>query len=140
MGNQNSPQRINYEDIQYAIKNTEIYMMINTMPSNLQNCLICNTTPIDKEEHLINNFIKTGNYNIKIIIYGQNASDETVTNKATQLYKLGFVNLYVYLGGIFEWLMLQDIYGSEDFQTTSKELDILKYKSPKQLDIRYISF
>jgi len=29
---------------------------------------------------------------------------------------------------LFEWLLLQDIYGSEEFPTTSHELDILKYK------------
>ena len=29
---------------------------------------------------------------------------------------------------MFEWLLLQDIYGAEDFNTTQDELDILKYK------------
>jgi len=37
-------------------------------------------------------------------------------------------NLYVYIGGLFEWLLLQDIYGDEEFPTTSKIIDILKYK------------
>jgi hypothetical protein len=31
---------------------------------------------------------------------------------------------------MFEWLLLQDIYGAASFPTTSKELDILKYKPP----------
>ena len=29
---------------------------------------------------------------------------------------------------MFEWLLLQDIYGDDEFPTTTKELDILKYK------------
>ena len=48
--------------------------------------------------------------------------------KDNQLYKLGFTNLYVYVGGLFEWLLLQDIYGDDEFPTTTKIIDILKYK------------
>jgi hypothetical protein len=39
------------------------------------------------------------------------------------------------MGGIFEWLMLQDIYGEEMFPTNKKELDILKYKPVPILNI-----
>jgi hypothetical protein len=45
---------------------------------------------------------------------------------------LGFKNVRVYPGGMFEWLLLQDIYGAASFPTTSKETDILKYKPPKR--------
>ena len=38
------------------------------------------------------------------------------------------MNVFIYSGGMFEWLCLQDIYGNELFPTTKKELDILKYK------------
>jgi len=41
---------------------------------------------------------------------------------------LGFTNVYVYPGGIFEWLLLQDIYGENEFPTTKIEIDILKFK------------
>jgi hypothetical protein len=37
--------------------------------------------------------------------------------------------VFVYTGGLFEWLLLQDIYGKDEFPTTSDELDILKYRS-----------
>jgi hypothetical protein len=40
----------------------------------------------------------------------------------------------MYLGGMFEWMLLQDIYGKEDFPTTEEELDILKFK-PKKVSI-----
>jgi len=29
---------------------------------------------------------------------------------------------------MFEWLLLQDVYGEDSFKTDGKELDILKYK------------
>ena len=39
---------------------------------------------------------------------------------------------------MFEWLCLQDIYGSDSFPTTQKELDILKYKANKSLGVKLI--
>jgi len=41
---------------------------------------------------------------------------------------LGFQDVYLYMGGMFEWLLLQDIYGADEFPTTNKFLDILYYK------------
>ena len=66
---------------------------------------------------------------MKIIIYGKNSDDQTIYNKYEQLNKLGFYNIYLYSGGLFEWLLLQDIYGKDEFPTTIFELDHLKYKS-----------
>jgi hypothetical protein len=64
----------------------------------------------------------------KIIVYGKNSCDSTAEKKYDQLIKLGFVNVYLYNGGLFEWLLLQDIYGKDEFPTTTNILDILKYK------------
>jgi hypothetical protein len=44
---------------------------------------------------------------------------------------LGFQAVYLYVGGMFEWLCLQDIYGKDEFPTTTRQLDILKYKPPR---------
>jgi hypothetical protein len=44
------------------------------------------------------------------------------------------------MGGLFEWLMLQDIYGSDEFPTTKKELDILKYKPNKMLNVQLLEY
>ena len=140
MGNAQSIQKINYEDIQHVIKTAEIHILINTMPENNQDCLIPNTTNINQEEALINKFIKTGNTQIKIIVYGRNCNDEKIYTKYNQLTSLGFYNVFVYTGGLFEWLMLQDIYGDKDFPTTKKELDILKYKSNKVLNISLLEY
>ena len=75
------------------------------------------------------------NTNIRIIIYGRNSNDDSIYKKYEQLLRLGFSNVFLYMGGLFEWLMLQDIYGSDEFPTTSKQLDILKYKPSQRLNI-----
>lgn len=127
MGQNISIKSVNFEDIQYIINNkVKNYIIINTLSKNNQSLLIKNTIKIDNEEQIINNNIN--NPSIKIIIYGNNCNDESIRKKYKQLLSLGFVNVYLYNGGIFEWLLLQDIYGFELFPTTSKELDILKYK------------
>jgi len=134
MGNSQSIQKINYEDMQTVIKSPEIYLLINTLPVKDQSCLIVNTISIDKEEAIINKYMRE-NRNIRIIIYGQNCNDETIQKKYQQLLSLGFYNVFAYVGGLFEWLMLQDIYGKELFPTTKKELDLLKFKPQPILNI-----
>jgi hypothetical protein len=140
MGNTHSSIKINYEDVQYIIKNPESHLLINTLSPNEQTCLIIDTININDEENIINNCIKKGLKNIKIIIYGKNCNDEKIYNKYNQLNSLGFYNVYVYTGGLFEWLLLQDIYGEKDFPTTSIELDILKYKPNKVLNIPLLEY
>jgi hypothetical protein len=136
MGNTNSSSlKVNYEDIQYVIAHAERGVLINTLASNEQTCLIPNTVPILNEEKLINELLKKNTKNVKIIIYGKNSNDEKIYSKQSQLISLGFQNVYLYTGGMFEWLMLQDIYGIKEFPTTCKELDILKYKSNKMLNV-----
>ena len=127
MGNSESIQKVNFEDIQTIIKNPANYIVINTLDKHNQSCLIKNTTNIDNEEILINENLK--NKKMKIVIYGKNSSDDLIYKKYKQLLMIGNNNLFVYTGGLFEWLCLQDIYGFDEFPTTSKELDILKYKS-----------
>ncbi len=139
MGNTQSIKKINYEDMQIAIKNPEVYLIINTLPPSEQNCLIVNTTLATDEENVINQFMKT-NKNVRIIIYGRNCNDETTNKKYQQLMSLGFYNIYLYAGGLFEWLLLQDIYGKDLFPTTKKELDLLKYKPSQILNIALLEY
>jgi hypothetical protein len=139
MGNTQSMKKINYEDMQSVIKNPEIYLIINTLPPSEQQCLIVNTTLASEEELIMNKFMKE-NKSIRIIIYGKNCNDESINKKYQQLYSLGFYNTFIYLGGMFEWLMLQDIYGKDLFPTTKKELDLLKYKSVQLLNIGLLEY
>ena len=138
MGNVQSMRKINFEDMQTATKNPELYLIINTLTAKEQQCLIRNTMSIDQEEAIINKYIKD-NKGIKIIIYGKNSHDDLVHKKYQQLVSLGFQNVYAYIGGIFEWLLLQDIYGPETFPTNKKELDLLKFKPAPTLNISLLT-
>jgi len=137
MGNSQSMQKINFEDVQLAYKNPEIYLLINTLSDIEQECLIPGTINATQEETIINKYIRN-NKNVRIIIYGRNSNDEKIYKKYQQLLNLGFTNIYMYIGGLFEWLLLQDIYGTEDFPTTYPMRDILKYKPMQKLNISLI--
>lgn len=135
MGNNLTINRINFKDVQYAISSNMI--IINTLDINNQECLIKNTLKPDEEINVINKIIKTNKHQ-KIIIYGENSSDNTLVKKYTQLKQLGLTNIYIYIGGLFEWLLLQDIYGSDEFPTTKEIIDILKYKGDISNSLRTI--
>lgn len=127
-------QKASFEDMQFAIQHDTEFIIINTLPTNEQKCLIKRTLPCQNEEKTVNDYIQQYNYREpKFIVYGKNSNDETAEVKCKQMLNLGFVNIYLYSGGLFEWLLLQDIYGKEEFPTTSKMLDILKYKPTRQL-------
>ena len=140
MGQTQSTQKINFEDIQFVLKNHEQHVLINTLGINEQSCLLPNTINASDEENIINKLIKNGRKDIKIIVYGKNCNDEKIYTRHSQLTTLGFYNVFVYTGGIFEWLLLQDVYGVADFPCTKKELDILKYKSNKVLNVSLLEY
>jgi uncharacterized protein YlaI len=139
MGVSQSIQKLNFEDIQYAIKNPNNYLLVNTLPLNQQKCLIIETLNAEQEEHIINKCLKE-KPNINIIIYGCNSNDDNIEKKYKQLVSLGFYNVYIYNGGLFEWLLLQDIYGYELFPTTNKELDLLLYKPKPLLNLKLLEY
>lgn len=126
MGNKQSINKINFEDVQYIQKHNKNVLIINTLADNEQECLIKGTIDPINEVKIINNLLSRPD--ATIIIYGKNCNDNTMTAKYNSLYNLGFSKVYIYMGGLFEWLCLQDIYGDEMFPTTTKELDILKFK------------
>jgi hypothetical protein len=137
MGSNQSIQKCNFEDIQNIIHKNNKFILINTLPRDNQDCLITGTINIDKEESVINSLLNTKD--ITIFIYGKNGNDQTIYKKYIQLNSLGFTNIFVYCGGLFEWLCLQDIFGDEEFPTTKKELDILKYKAISDYNKLYIT-
>lgn len=141
MGAQQSITKINYEDVKYAINkssNKDEYVLINTLPINKQTCLISGTIPADDETSILNKYLKE-NITIKIIVYGENSSDPRMEAKYTQLRSLGFFHVYLYTGGLFEWLLLQDIYGDDIFKTDGTEIDHLKYRGPAHFGIRRLT-
>ena len=128
-------QRINFEDIQFAQKNNSL--IINTLPSTEQSVLIKGTISWEKEIKAVELAIQKKE---SIFIYGRHCNDETIYLKYEQIRKLGG-KVYLYAGGLFEWLLLQDIYGSEFSTTsTSKTVDLLKYKPPTLLNTKYLTY
>ena len=127
MGQAPSVRKVNFEDVQYAIKQKQNYLIINTLDSGEQQCLISKTMGISQEERIINQYLNK-KIDANIIVYDKNANAPNLMKKYEQLLGLGFINVYIYPGGLFEWLLLQDVYGKDDFPTTMHELDILKYK------------
>lgn len=135
MGNYLCPPEaiaLNYEDLQEIRKHPET-RLINTLPDDMQSCLLLNTVMASKEEAVINQLLAQKQTTIvRMVIYGQHYQDHTVAKKYQQLTALGFTQVFVYLGGMFEWLLLQDIYGVFLFPTTNKETDLLKFKPPSR--------
>jgi len=127
--------------MQYATQYSQEFLIINTLPINEQDCLIKNTVAYQQEESIINELLNAyATKSKKIMIYGKNNNDDTVDKKQKQLVGLGFSEVYVYVGGLFEWLLLQDIYGFDEFPTTRKVLDILKFKPAKMFGVKRIEY
>jgi hypothetical protein len=119
---------VGFENVKIAIQQKHI--IINTLSNYTQDNLIKTTIDYTTEESLINDMITSYEFSKPIVIYGKNATDLSADNKCMQLQKLGFKNIMLYKGGLFEWMLLQDIYGVAEFPTTKHTLDILVYKPP----------
>jgi rhodanese-related sulfurtransferase len=136
MGINQSIQKCNFEDIQQLKENNRKYLLINTLDKNNQDILIDNTININNELEVVNNYLERNDKNIFIFVYGKNSNDENIYKKYKQLLNLGFKNTYIYIGGLFEWLCLYEIYGEDEFPCIFSEkiknynlpIDILKYK------------
>lgn len=128
MGNAYSIPKIHFEELQTQITKGGDYLLINTLPLDMQQCLICSTIVAQDEETKMNTIIKEKNWTIRIILYGMNYNDPLVIKKYNQMTQLGMKNVCIYIGGLFEWLCLQEIYGDTLFMTTQKDIDLLKYK------------
>jgi hypothetical protein len=81
--------------------------------------LITGTLAPEREEAYVNELLESLDAvslsEILVIVYGRNATDKSVVEKAKQIYSLGFTSVCVYLGGMFEWCLLQDVYGEKEF-------------------------
>jgi hypothetical protein len=112
-----------------VIKNRANVLLINTLPANEQTVLIPTTVVSDNEESVINELIK--NYEVSgytAIVYGKHSMDVSAEKKFHHLKQVGFGKVFVYSGGLFEWILLQDIYGETHFPTTCPpDKDLLKY-------------
>ena len=126
-------QRVSFEDVEDAQRGSGV--IISVLPETEQEVLIFKTVAIADEIEAVEAAIKQ---RVPILIYGRNSNDEKVYPKYDQILKLGGTP-YVYSGGLFEWLTLQDIYG-DAFRTTARCLDILKYRPRKILNTKYLTY
>ena len=126
MGNKISNSNIGFDDMKYSIDKN--YIIITTLSCHESTNLIKNTIFPNEEENTINKLIESYDTSKHIIIYGKNSCDSSVYLKYNELKNFGFINVFIYNGGIFEWMLLQDIYGFDNFPTTINEIDILKFK------------
>ena len=125
-------KKVGFENVLTAISQPHNYILINTLPASSQQCLILHTLPIEKEEQTINEILNQyQNIPKPIIVYGKNACDDTVEKKYKQLISLGFTDTKMYVGGLFEWLLLQDVYGEDAFPTTARSRDLLIFRPDK---------
>lgn len=115
--------RIHFEDMQrasvLATASSSNSIILNTLPENEQQCVIRGTISANEESSLLNHILEQNRMqSVFIVVYGKNCNDDSIFNKYVQLRKLGFTSISLYVGGLFEWLLLQDIYGAENFPTT----------------------
>lgn len=121
-GNSSAIKKIGHQ----YVKQTKILITSMTTPTYL----IQGTIPVEEEELVVNEFIKQGKYSTSITVYGMNSNDDTAMHKCEKLKGFGFTNIQLYTGGLFEWLLLGDIYGETNFP-----LHI-----PLQMDINLLQF
>jgi hypothetical protein len=124
---------IGFDDMLQCIKMREKYAIIHTMSAS-ETVLISGTLTPTEEEEFVNNYLSKYTEPQKIIIlYGRNSCDDSTRKKRAQLMSLGINDVYVYSGGMFEWVLLQDIYGVNEFPTTAVVKDLLVYRPLQKL-------
>ena len=124
---------VGFEDVKHAIRlGPAKFILINTFE---QDFMIQGTVSSEREEIVINaqltDYTKP---DVPIIIYGRNSCDDSVDLKEKQMRALGLDDIYVYRGGMFEWLLMGDVFGTDMFPVSKRDLgtvkgtvDILKY-------------
>lgn len=127
MGNAESQiKTANFDNIKY-----DKHILIHVMDENDQSLLIKGTLTIENEIETMNSVLSASKQReTRIIIYGKNTDDYgQIIKRYKQLCGLGF-DACVYFGGLFEWLLLQEIYGISEFpieKRGSAQVDVLKY-------------
>lgn len=125
--------KVGFEDILVVVNHykkksptARRYWLINTLSVHEQSVLLPYTIPCHLEEGLINEVLDDYSENPSdyyVVIYGKNNVDDTVDKRFKQLIQLGFPNVFVYYGGLFEWNLLRDIYGNDRFELDAKSDD-----------------
>jgi len=144
MGNYESAiKNANFDDI-IMISNDpskNAHILIHVMDKEDEELLIKGTLLINEEIERVNSLLTYGKMDVTIVIYGKNTDDfSKVIGKCRKLCNMWFCNIYAYLGGLFEWLLLQEIYGNEEIKTNIIcKKNILDYKPAMSIS-KYLGF
>lgn len=111
MGVSISLEKVSACDIRYIQeKCSNDYVLITTIDNN-NTPLIKGTVHPRDEEAVINGMLRGSGSSTKgVIVYGKNSQDMSVINKYKQLLQLNIGEIYIYTGGLFEWLLLYKKY------------------------------
>jgi hypothetical protein len=96
------------------------YLVVSVLPDAFLQTeqLLPTTLSPEKEEEVINRILETGEIDqVTLILYGKNNTDTKVFEKYKKLHDRFGLNCVLYLGGMFEWLLLQKLHGEEAYPT-----------------------
>lgn len=98
-----------------TITNPSATLLLLAAPSvDTQPWRIHGTLSADREEHQINRLVEYGSKNGEatkhIVCYGLNSTDATPETQARKLARHG-LEASVYRGGLFEWVLLRELFG-----------------------------
>jgi hypothetical protein len=122
-------QLVSFKTLQEMTPNM---VLIHTFKPEEQHCLIRGSLTAAKEMAMVQELMSDSTTrDVMMVVYGRNYMDPKPYQQADHLRQLGFRRVYVYAGGLFEWLMLHDLYGAEAFPLvktdSTKDEDPLKY-------------
>jgi hypothetical protein len=90
--------------------------LIHILERSEEQCLIAGTLSATDEESVISTLYEKSQFAVPIILYGNNHTQiAKLKQKAEKLFYMGFTQVGVYAGGLFEWLSLAEIFGVESF-------------------------
>jgi hypothetical protein len=102
-----------------------IAIYIYGFPKKVQNSNPNETQTIDETKTIKNQIMENKNNN-------DNTQKEDNFCKKLAIWlnrkKLGFKNVHIYFGGMYEWLLLQEVFGVINFQTDGFIKNIVDYK------------
>jgi len=87
-------------------------LILSTMITQRGSPFILGTLSKQLEEVTLSAMLRTKRFNIPILVYGHNSFDKTVETMCNILLNRGFTHVFVYIGGMFEWLLLNKLYGN----------------------------
>ena len=120
---------IGFEDM-LVLHKTKV-VLLNTMERANQACLIRGTVHADDEETTMNAMLTSTDPSVTdrlVVVYGRHYLDPKPMEKARALRVMGLSRLLVYRGGLFEWLLLQEVFGHDQFPTQGACTDLLLYR------------